>query len=350
MDSWRRLRLPWRAKDNAAATDGQPLIKHVPPVSAPKPAVRRASDTWNFKLKDFRPGSYVLLDDNDSDVAAATKASYNDRRFTSIPAWIGRHKLFVGCCLPLLSALLETTMLSLLLYVYMSLPWDTKTGLRQRVSPLYSLWPFVSCVASLKLAAYQAFLFIICFFSVSGASLSFWWNRNVHPGYWLRRISLAQSLFANVLLIWLLFASADNKTHIHLYLVALRLLLLFGTKSAVWLTWRVMRNAYPQLPANRISTRSFWIKCVVMPPAFVLALLANVGVFSCHDPDVVRTEGTTCYHLVAMAAISDWLYSVVNVVFLFNLAYDLYYDQYYGRLRRGLPLLGDLHFEDRRTG
>jgi hypothetical protein len=66
-------------------------------------------------------------------------------------------------------------------------------------------------------------------------------------------------------------------------------------------------------------------------------VLANVGVFTCQHPAEIQAKGSTCYNLIAAAAASDWLYSTVNVVFLMVLAYDLNYDEHYGRVRRGLP-------------
>jgi hypothetical protein len=83
-----------------------------------------------------------------------------------------------------------------------------------------------------------------------------------------------------------------------------------------------MRAAYPLLKEDAVSTRSFKGKMILMPFAFIMALLANVGVFTCQHPAEIQAKGSTCYNynLIAAAAVNDWLYSTVNVVFLMMLA------------------------------
>lgn len=88
----------------------------------------------------------------------------------------------------------------------------------------------------------------------------------------------------------------------------------------------------------------------VKPLAFEFVLLTNAGVFSCHHSELVRTQGITRYNVVAIAAVGDWSYSLVNIVFLLNMSWDPYYDQHNGRLRKGLPMLGELHLEACRIG
>ncbi len=39
----------------------------------------------------------------------------------------------------------------------------------------------------------------------------------------------------------------------------------------------------------------------------------------------IQTKGTTCYNLVAIAAIADWAYSIINISFVLNIAYDIYH-------------------------
>jgi hypothetical protein len=98
-----------------------------------------------------------------------------------------------------------------------------------------------------------------------------------------------------------------------------------------------MRAAYPLLKEDAVSTRSFKGKMILMPFAFIMALLANVGVFTWQHPAEIQAKGSTCYNLIAAAAVNDWLYPTVNVVFVMMLAYDVCYDEHYERVRRGLP-------------
>jgi hypothetical protein len=228
-------------------------------------------------------------------------------------------------------------MLSIFLYIYLSLPMDPKTGTRRRISPQYSMWPFISCVGSTTLTVFRALSFAIVICSLTATSLLFYLNCKVKPGYWLRRLQLLQTLTANAFLIWLVFASEDNATHLHLYIVSLRLLFLFGAKCTAWLVAFAMRTAYPLLKNDRASRMSFHCKMALMPLALAMAVTANAGVFICRDPANIQEKSTTCYNLIAAAAVSDWCYSTVNTVFLLVMAYDLYYDEHYGRVGKGLP-------------
>ena len=59
--------------------------------------------------------------------------------------------------------------------------------------------------------------------------------------------------------------------------------------------------------------------------AFPVAILANIGIYACMDAAATQTPGTVCYVLVAVAAIADWVYAVVDVAFVLNLAYDIFH-------------------------
>lgn len=228
-------------------------------------------------------------------------------------------------------------MLSLFLYIYLSLPTDPKTGSRKRISPQYSLWPFVSCIGSTKLAVFRGLSTAIVICSLTAVLLLFYLNHKVKPGYWLRRLQVLITATANAFLIWLVFASEDNATHLHLYIISVRLLLMFTGKCTSWLVALAMRTAHPQLRDDMASKTSYRCKTVLMPFAFVMAALANAGVFVCTDPVDIQEKGTTCYSLIAAAAISDWLYTVVNMVFLVVMGYDLYYDEHLGKVARREP-------------
>ena len=199
------------------------------------------------------------------------------------------------------------------------------------------MWPFISCIGSTKLTVFRALSSAIVVCSVTAILLLFYLNYSVEPGYWLRRLQLLITATANGFLIWLVFASEDNATHLHLYIVSIRLLLLFAGKAVSYLVALAMRKAYPLLKNDSASKTSYMCKLILMPLAFIMAVLANAGVFTCKHPADIQEKGSMCYNLIAAAAISDWLYSSVNVVFLMVMAYDLYYDEHYGKVGKGMP-------------
>lgn len=321
-------------------SDGQPLIHQLTSAAETSAVGTKATASSGIRdvfRKPMRSGPYILLDDKSGADPVSPISTQNELQRNGVLAWIARNKLFLGALLPLFSVLFELTMLSLFLYIYLSLPMDPVTGTRQRISPQYSIWPFISCVGSTKLAVFRALSFAIVVCSLMAVSLLFYLNHNVEPGYWLRRLLLLITTTANAFLIWLVFASEDNKTHLHLYIVAIRLLLLFAAKCTAWLIAYAMRVAYPLLREDPAAKTSFRCKMVLMPFALIMATLANAGVFTCKDPAEIQEKGTACYNLVAAAAISDWLYSIVNTAFLTVMAYDLYYDEHYGKAGKGEP-------------
>lgn len=100
-----------------------------------------------------------------------------------------------------------------------------------------------------------------------------------------------------------------------------------------------MRNTYPGLVKDYANAASYFWKIGFMTLGFPFAFLANIGVWTCRNPEWIQTEGTMCYKLIAAAAISDWLYAVVNVVFLVNLAYDIWHADHFGLAREGEVLV-----------
>lgn len=305
----------------------------------------------SMSMNPLKAGEYTRLEGEAPEASPPLTQPGTNSRLQALLGFFRRHMLAFACCLPLASALLEIVMLCSFLGTYMSLAPKPKTGLRPRLSPFYSIWPFVSCIGSSELSTFRAFSFSTTCCSVLGSVISLNLNRNVHPGYWLRRLQLLQSLTASGFLIWLSFASENSSNHLHLLLVSIRLILLFGTKTASWLTWRSMRSAYPSLRLDHASTTSFYWKIGLMTLALPTAMLANVGPYSCREPSWIHTTGSTCYNLIAASAISDWIYSLINISFLMNFMYDLYNDEHYGRARKEHALArDDVHLEAQRAG
>ena len=64
-----------------------------------------------------------------------------------------------------------------------------------------------------------------------------------------------------------------------------------------------------------------------MYPALII--MSYIGIYGCHDREVLQRKGTACYILVALSAISDWMYSLVTVAFNASLAYDFYHAKHF---------------------
>jgi len=74
-------------------------------------------------------------------------------------------------------------------------------------------------------------------------------------------------------------------------------------------------------------------KQFVLLCAFPVAVLANIGIYACMDATAIQTPGTACYIIVAIAAVADWTYAVVDVAFVLNLAYDIYHHDHFEAAR-----------------
>jgi hypothetical protein len=106
-------------------SDGQPLIHHVPSTTAPpttfEPRHSTSGERDGFR-KPLRSGSYILLDDKSKDDPASPTLTKDVGHGNAFTEFLSRNKLFLGCLLPLFSVLFELGMLSLFLYIYLSLP------------------------------------------------------------------------------------------------------------------------------------------------------------------------------------------------------------------------------------
>ena len=107
-------------------SDGQPLIHHLPPSTTAPPATfetrQRTSGERDDFRKPLRSGSYFLLDAKSKEDPASPTSTRDVGHGNAFNAFVSRNKLFLGCLLPLFSVLFELAMLSLFLYMYLSLP------------------------------------------------------------------------------------------------------------------------------------------------------------------------------------------------------------------------------------
>src|SRR5436853_165210 len=84
-------------------------------------------------------------------------------------------------------SLLELSLLVYFFMTYVFLPRDPKTGAWPRISPVYSTWPFTSCIGGMRLAVYKAFAFVVASLYQCGSFISLYLTWKKESGYWFRR-------------------------------------------------------------------------------------------------------------------------------------------------------------------
>jgi hypothetical protein len=232
------------------------------------------------------------------------------------------HKLKLFAALPLVAAVLEFSLLAYFFMTYVSLPQDPQTGALPRISPVYSTWPFISCIGSLRLATYKAFGFVVSALYQSGSLITLYLSWHKREGYWFRRAGAVAGFTSTVLLIWLTFASGNTDSHAHLYITAVKILATLTTKMTVLTCDRLDRKAKPVLktiPAAVILRR--W-KEVIVALSIPLATAADVGIYACTDPVQIQTAGTQCFKIMAIGAPAEWAMSVMWINWMLSMAYD----------------------------
>jgi hypothetical protein len=215
-------------------------------------------------------------------------------------------------------------MLVYFLDLYLTLPRKSPSQL-PRISPQYSIWPYISCTASLNLTAFKIFAFLIAFLFCATFVFELLISFHTRPGYLLRRLVILIALLWSALFIWLVFASKDVTSHVHLYLISVKLFASLAIKTMSYFTSHQMRKHYPALKSDRIASISHRWKQLVLLCAFPVAILANIGIYACMNETEIETLGTSCYIIVAIAAIADWTYALVDISFVLNLAHDIYH-------------------------
>jgi hypothetical protein len=157
------------------------------------------------------------------------------------------HRYNLFATLPLLAAILEASVLAYFFMTYVSLPPDPKTGALPRISPVYSTWPFISCIGSLRLAVYKTFAFVVAGLYQSGSLINLYFSWNKMEGYWFRRGGAVTGLSSTVLLIWLTFSSGNTESHTHLFITAAKILATLATKTNILICDHLDRKAKPIL-------------------------------------------------------------------------------------------------------
>jgi hypothetical protein len=224
----------------------------------------------------------------------------------------------------LVAAVLESSLLAYFFITYVSLPQDPKTGALPRISPVYSTWPFISCIGSLRLATYKAFGFVVSALYQSSSIINLYLSWHKKEGYWFRRAGAVTGLASTVLLIWLTFSSANTDNHTHLYITAAKILATLTTKMTILTCDHLDRKAKPILktiPAAVLLRR--W-KEVIAALSLPLATAADIGIYTCTDPVQIQTPGTKCFKIMAIGAPAEWAMSLMWINWMLSMAYDFY--------------------------
>lgn len=240
--------------------------------------------------------------------------------------------LIISSLFPTLAATAQLLLLLYLVDVYVSLPQST-TGGRPRISPVYSIWPYIACVGSIRITAYKVFGFLIAFFYINTFTIDMYVNWYNPTAKWLRWLRLLLSGVSGGALIAVVFASADDTSHLHLYLVSVQGVAFTAVKSLTWAIDHAMRQTYPLLKTDRTAVLAKRWRYVVYILATPVGLLTVIGIYACHNTADIQTKGTACYVLSAISAISDWVYQLISVGFLLSLAFDLYQADHYADVR-----------------
>ena len=296
----------------------------------------------------FNPDPSWGLLEPDISLKQALNSEYT--RSKKATAFSRRRKtlLIVASLFPTLAATAQLLLLLYLLDAYVSLP-QTSTGARPRISPVYSIWPYIACVGSIRGTAYRTFGFLIASFYVLTFIVDMIVNWDCRPAKWLRWSRLLLSCVSGGTLIAVVYASEDFTSHVHLYLVSVQAISFTAVKGLTWAIDHELRRQYPLLITDRNALFVKRWRYVVYLFATPIGALTIVGIYACHNTISIQTKGTSCYVLSAISAICDWLYQLISVPFLLSLAYDLYQAEHFARVRlRSEMADGDMS-ENRRS-
>lgn len=298
------------------------------PTSSPEPTPHLTGPltpdpSWGLLEPDISHKQALNSDYSHSNFSKRTRAS--SVRLT-------KSVLIISSLFPTFAATAQLLLLLFLVDVYVSLP-QSATGGRPRISPVYSIWPYVACVGALRITAYKVFGFLIAFFYINTFTIDMYVNWYNPTAKWLRWLRLLISGVSGGALIAVVFASADDTSHLHLYLVSVQGVTFTVVKSLTWIIDHTMRRNYPLLKTDRTAVLAKRWRYVVYAFATPVGLLTVIGIYACHNTLDIQTKGTACYVLSAISAISDWVYQLISVGFLLSLAFDLYQADHYADVR-----------------
>ena len=178
-----------------------------------------------------------------------------------------QHRLAIATSLPILYGVLELLMLAYFLDLYLTLP-RTNTGGLQRISPVYSLWPYVACIGGKNVSAFAAFATIISLFFVGtfAADVALAWH--TQPNYWLRRTRLVLSIVWGILFVCQAGASTNTVSHLHLYVISVKSVFSIAIKSVTWAMDYQSRKQVPLMRSDPVAMKSKRWKDIIIIFAF----------------------------------------------------------------------------------
>ena len=197
-------------------------------------------------------------------ITARDSATASDNKSTNF--W-RRHRLALAAAVPISYGVAALLMLVYFLDLYLTLP-RTETGELPRISPIYSLWPYMARIGVENFTTFVAFATIVSFFFIGtfAADVALAWH--TQPGYWLRRIRLVFSLAWGSMFIWLAIAGKDMLSHIPLYIISIKSLLSISIKSLTWMMDYLCHRHFPPLRTDPTATTSKRWKDIIMILAF----------------------------------------------------------------------------------
>ena len=176
----------------------------------------------------------------------------------AVSAYLRDNRFYFYALLPISAAMLEVWLLVYFYMTYISLPPDPKTGALPRISPVYSTWPFTSCIGGTRQAVYKTFAFVVTGVYQSGSLVGLYEDWNEKKGYWFRRVGAVAGCTSSLLLIFLVFSSGNTSTHTHLFVTAAKILATLTVKTNILICDHLDRRATPMLksiPAAIIQRR-----------------------------------------------------------------------------------------------
>ena len=183
---------------------------------------------------------------------SSTASSFQQSEPEKIPLLSTQRKQLssvLAAIVPAAAALIELLLLIYLLDVYLTLP--SKDGARQRVSPWYSIWPYISCVGSAVPGAFRAITILYAIFLGATFGVDLIISRKTTHDYWFRVVRFILSIVDGALMVAVAFSSIENWSHTHLYLVSTKGLADISVKIGTYAIDHVQRRRSPLLRRDR---------------------------------------------------------------------------------------------------
>ena len=155
--------------------------------------------------------------------------------------------------LPVITATIWFSQMVYFLIYYLTLPRDPETHKRPKVSPAYSVWPFISCIGSVRMQYFQAFCSTTALFFMSSCFCDLYLNRDMTTAYWLRRAKAGASVITGVFLVALSFESVNSGNHLHLIFTSIQIWSASAVKLLGFLVEKAVAKQYQALKQDHVA-------------------------------------------------------------------------------------------------